>query len=57
MEEVQRARYTRPTRLRRVPARSEAAPDEDPAELIRELLTIEKKIADGLEKLLKEVEG
>ena len=31
-------------------------PDEDPAELIRETLAIERKIADGLEKLLKEIE-
>jgi hypothetical protein len=32
-------------------------PDEDPAVLIREVLTIEKEITDGLEKLLKEVES
>ncbi len=31
--------------------------DEDPAELIREVLAIEKEIAKGLEKLLKEIES
>ncbi len=35
---------------------AEKAPDEDPAELIRETLTIEREIADGLERLLKEIE-
>lgn len=39
------------------PRVAEAFPDEDPAELIREVLAIEKEITDGLEKLLKEVEG
>ena len=34
----------------------EEAPDEDPAELIREVLAIEREIAAGLEKLLEEVE-
>lgn len=33
------------------------APDEDPAHLIRITLTIEREIADGLEKLLQEVEA
>lgn len=36
---------------------AEEMPDEDPADLIREVLTIEKKVAEGLEKLLGEVEG
>jgi type I restriction enzyme M protein len=31
-------------------------PQEDPGELIRQMLNIEKKFTDGLEKLLKEVE-
>ena len=39
------------------PQVAEKAPEEDPAELIREVLAIEREIADGLEKLLKEVEG
>ena len=38
------------------PQVAEKAPEEDPAELIREVLAIEREIADGLEKLLKEVE-
>jgi hypothetical protein len=33
------------------------APEEDPAELIREVLTLEWEIVEGLEKLLKEVEA
>ena len=33
----------------------EKAPDEDPAELIREVLSIEREIESGLEKLLKDV--
>ncbi|MBW1997695.1 MAG: hypothetical protein JRJ29_06990 [Deltaproteobacteria bacterium] len=36
---------------------AEKAPDDDPAELIRETLAIELEIADGLEKLLKEIEA
>jgi len=36
---------------------AEKAPDEDPAELIRETLAIECEIAEGLEKLLKEIEA
>ncbi len=39
------------------PQIAERAPDEDPAELIKEVLAIEKEIAKGLEKLLKEVEA
>ena len=35
---------------------AEKAPDEDPAELIRDVLTIEHEIAAGLEELLGEVE-
>jgi len=38
------------------PQVAEQAPEEDPAELIREVLATEKEIAAGLEKLLKEVE-
>ncbi len=39
------------------PQIAEKAPDEDPAELIRETLAIEREIAAGLEKLLLEVEA
>jgi type I restriction enzyme M protein len=39
------------------PQVAELAPEEDPAELIREVLTLEREIVDGLEKLLKEVEA
>ena len=39
------------------PQIAEKAPDEDPAELIRETLAIEREIADGLEKLLQEREA
>jgi len=39
------------------PQMAEKAPEEDPAELIRETLKIEREIAEGLEKLLKEVEA
>jgi type I restriction enzyme M protein len=39
------------------PQVAENAPEEDPAELIREVLTIQREIVDGLEKLLKEVEA
>ena len=35
---------------------AEPVPDEDPAELIREVLAIELKITDGLQKLLTEVD-
>jgi len=38
------------------PQIAEKAPDDDPAELIRETLAIEHEIAGGLEKLLKEIE-
>ena len=34
----------------------EAASKEDPAELIREVLGIERQIADGLESLLADLE-
>lgn len=36
---------------------AEKAPEEDPIQLIRETLAIEREIADGLEKLLKEIEA
>jgi type I restriction enzyme M protein len=36
---------------------AEQVPEEDPAELIREVLALEREIMDGLEKLLKEVEA
>jgi hypothetical protein len=36
---------------------AEQAPEEDPGERIREVLTLEREIMDGLEKLLKEVEA
>lgn len=39
------------------PRVGEEVPDEDPAELIREVLTIERDIAEGLEKLLREIEA
>ena len=39
------------------PQIAEKAPDEDPAELIRETLAIEREIENGLEKLLKEIEA
>ncbi|HOI96724.1 MAG TPA: class I SAM-dependent DNA methyltransferase [Syntrophobacter fumaroxidans] len=39
------------------PQIAEKAPDEDPAQLIRETLAIERDIAAGLEKLLREVEA
>jgi len=39
------------------PRVAEAVSDEDPAELIREVLAIESEITAGLEKLLAEVEG
>jgi type I restriction enzyme M protein len=38
------------------PQIGERVPDEDPVELIKESLAIEREIADGLEKLLKEIE-
>ena len=44
------------TASRYKPRVAEAVPDEDPAELIREVLAIEREIAAGLEKLLGEVE-
>ncbi|MDE2888638.1 MAG: class I SAM-dependent DNA methyltransferase [Gemmatimonadota bacterium] len=39
------------------PRVAEPVPDEDPADLIREVLAIEREITEGLEKLLKEVEN
>jgi len=39
------------------PQVAEQAPEEDPAELIREVLILEREIVDGLERLLKEVEA
>ena len=44
------------TSSRYKPQVSEEVPDDDPADLIRDVLQIERKIADGLEKLLKDVE-
>lgn len=38
------------------PQVAEKAPEEDPAELIRDVLQIEREIAGGLEELLKDVE-
>ena len=38
------------------PQVTEAVPEEDPAELIREVMEIEREIEAGLEKLLKEIE-
>ena len=43
------------TASRYKPRVAEAVPDEDPAELIREVLAIEREITAGLEKLLDEV--
>ncbi|WP_207714297.1 SAM-dependent DNA methyltransferase [Scytonema sp. UIC 10036] len=39
------------------PKVTEAVSDDDPAELIREVLEIEREIASGLEKLLHDVEA
>jgi type I restriction enzyme M protein len=39
------------------PQVAEKAPEEDPAQLIREVLALEREIATGLEKLLSEVEA
>ncbi len=39
------------------PQIAEKVSDEDPAELIRETLAIEREITDGLEKLLKKIES
>lgn len=38
------------------PQVAERPPEEDPAELIREVLAIEREITAGLEKLLQEIE-
>lgn len=39
------------------PQVAEKPPEEDPADLIRETLTLEREIVSGLEKLLKDVEA
>ena len=39
------------------PRVGESTPDKDLAELIREVLGIEREITDGLEKLLREIEA
>jgi type I restriction enzyme M protein len=39
------------------PLVAEEVPDEDPAELIRDVLKIEREIASGLDRLLEEVEA
>ena len=39
------------------PRVGESAPEEDPAELIREVLAIEAEITKGLERLLAEIES
>ncbi|MDF0674048.1 MAG: class I SAM-dependent DNA methyltransferase [Nitrospira sp.] len=39
------------------PQLAEKPPDEDPTHLIRQMITIERDITDGLEKLLKDVES
>ncbi|EMS79055.1 type I restriction-modification system subunit M [Desulfotignum phosphitoxidans] len=44
------------TASRYKPQIAEEVPDEDPADLIREVLKIEQEITEGLEKLLKDVE-
>ena len=44
------------TASRYKPRVAEVVPDEDPAELIREVLAIEREITAGLELLLDEVE-
>jgi hypothetical protein len=36
---------------------AEKPPEEDPADLIREVLAIEREISAGLEKLLQEIEA
>jgi type I restriction enzyme M protein len=38
------------------PQIAEAAPEGNPAQLIRETLALEREITAGLEKLLKEIE-
>jgi type I restriction enzyme M protein len=45
------------TASRYKPQISDEVPDEDPADLIRDVLEIEQEITGGLEKLLKEVEA
>ena len=39
------------------PRVGEEVPDDDPVELIREVLAIEREIATGLDKLRKEIEA
>lgn len=36
---------------------AEKPPDEAPAQLIRQVISLERDITDGLEKLLKDVES
>ena len=45
------------TAARYKPRVAEEVPDEDPGDLIREVLKIEQRIADGLQKLLGELEA
>ena len=45
------------TASRYKPQIGEEVPDDDPADLIREVMEIEKEITAGLEKLLKDVEA
>jgi len=45
------------TASRYKPQIGEEVPDEDPADLIREVMAIEKEITSGLDKLLKDVEA
>ena len=45
------------TASRYKPQIAEEVPDENPADLIRDVLEIEREITAGLEKLLKDVEG
>lgn len=45
------------TASRYKPQIGEEVPDEDPADLIREVIAIEKEITAGMEKLLKDVES
>jgi len=51
------AGYFNLTASRYKPQIGEEVPEEDPADLIREMMKIEKKISTGLEKLLKDVEA
>jgi len=55
-EEIEGSDYNL-TASRYKPQISEEMPDEDPVDLIRDVLKIERDITDGLEKLLKDVEA